>query len=86
MFEPPTPRTYEIVVVGQVSRRLLGPLLDDFTVTHADGCTRLTGPVRDPSQLHGVLRHLTSLALVLDRVNPIDDGPSPVAPDAKDPS
>lgn len=81
MFEHATPRHYEIVVRGHVSRRLLRPLLDDFAVTHADGCTRLTGPVRDPSQLHGVLQHLTSLALVLDRVNPIDDGQPPGVPE-----
>lgn len=81
MPEPATPRHYEIVVQGRVSPRLLRPLLDDFAVTHVDGCTRLTGLVRDPSQLHGVLQHLTSLALVLDRVNPVGDGPPPAAPD-----
>lgn len=86
MPEHTAPPHYEIVVRGQVSHRLLRPLLDDFAVTHADGCTRLTGPVRDPSQLHGVLQHLTSLALVLDRVNPVDGGPPPVTatPEPKD--
>lgn len=81
MFEHATPHRYEIVVRGHVSRRLLRPLLDDFDATHADGCTRLTGLVRDPSQLHGVLQHLTSLALVLERINPTGDEPPPATPD-----
>jgi hypothetical protein len=36
------PTTYEIVIRGRVSARLLRPLLDDFTIDHAsDGVTRL---------------------------------------------
>ncbi|MEE8603688.1 hypothetical protein [Euzebya tangerina] len=73
MVEHATPRHYEIVIRGHVSHRLLRPLLDDFVVTHADGRTRLTGNIVDPSQLHGVLQHLTSFALELDHVNRVDD-------------
>ncbi|MEM7337647.1 MAG: hypothetical protein AAF467_03300 [Actinomycetota bacterium] len=57
------PTTYEIVVRGRATERILRPLLDDFAVDHPDaGRTRLTGVIRDPAHLHGVLAHLTSVA------------------------
>ncbi len=56
------PTTYEIVIRGRASERLLRPLLDDFTIDDAgDGVTRLLGDIGDPSHLHGVLAHLTSV-------------------------
>jgi hypothetical protein len=58
----PATTTYEIVVRGRPSARLLRPLLDDFTFDRSGiGVTRLVGEVRDSSQLHGVLAHLTSV-------------------------
>jgi hypothetical protein len=58
----PEPTTYEIVLRGRPSARLLRPLLDDFTFDHgADGVTRLVGAIGDSSHLHGVLAHLTSV-------------------------
>ena len=58
----PSTTTYEIVLRGRPSARLLRPLLDDFTFDHArDGVTRLVGEIGDPSHLHGVLAHLTSV-------------------------
>ncbi len=58
----PATTTYEIVVRGRPSARLLRPLLDDFTFDHSGfGVTRLVGEVRDSSHLHGVLAHLTSV-------------------------
>lgn len=54
--------TYEIVLRGRPSARLLRPLLDDFTFDHGrDGITRLVGEIGDRSHLHGVLAHLTSV-------------------------
>lgn len=42
------PTTFEIVIRGRASARLLRPLLDDFTFDHpSDGNTRLVGVVRD---------------------------------------
>ncbi len=56
------PTSYEIVIRGRASARLLRPLLDDFTVDYdTEGVTRLVGDIGDPSHLHGVLAHLTSL-------------------------
>jgi hypothetical protein len=60
------PTTFEIVIRGRASARLLRPLLDDFTFQHpADGNTRLVGVVRDAAHLHGVVAHLTSVNVEL---------------------
>jgi hypothetical protein len=56
--------TYEIVIRGQASERILGRLSDEFAIETTDaGTTRLTGPVRDAAHLNGVLAHLTSFAI-----------------------
>ncbi|MFC5827733.1 hypothetical protein [Nonomuraea insulae] len=66
------PTTYEIVIRGRVSDRLLRPLLDDFTIDHArDGVTRLVGDIGDPSHLHGVLAHLTSVNIEVISIAPL---------------
>ncbi len=53
---------YEIVLRGRASSRFLRPLVDDFSIDHSrDGVTVLIGEIRDPSHLHGVLVHLTSV-------------------------
>jgi hypothetical protein len=63
--------SYELVLRGRASARLLRPLLDDFTVDHSTpGVTRLVGPVLDASHLHGVLAHLTSVGVELVSLGP----------------
>lgn len=65
------PTTFEIVLRGRASARLLQPLLDDFTCDHpADGTTRLIGTVRDGAHLHGVVAHLTSVNVELISIAP----------------
>lgn len=65
------PTTFEIVLRGRASARLLRPLLDDFTVDHTlEGTTRLVGVVRDASHLHGVVAHLTSVNVELISIVP----------------
>ncbi len=68
-----TPGTsYEIVISGRASARLLRPLLDDFTVDRSsEGVTRLIGPIVDASHLQGVLAHLTSVNAELISIAPI---------------
>jgi hypothetical protein len=67
------PTTYEIVIRGRVSARLLRPLLDDFTIDHArNGVTRLVGTIGDASHLHGVLAHLTSVNIEVISLAPLD--------------
>ena len=56
------PTTYEIVLRGKASVRLLRPLIDDFTLSHTpDGNTHLIGTICDQSHFRGVLAHLTSV-------------------------
>ncbi len=70
---PETTR-YEIVIRGRAGRRALRPLLDDFEIDRStDGVTRLAGVIRDPSHLHGVLTHLTSVGAEIVSFGP-DDG------------
>jgi len=67
-----TATTYELVLRGRASARLLRPLLDDFVVDHSTpGVTRLVGPVLDACHLHGVLAHLTSVGVELVSLGPV---------------
>ena len=71
------PTTYEIVVRGKATDRLLQPLLDDFDVDYPrSDRTRLIGVVRDPAHLHGVMAHLTSLAIEVISLMPTTCNPT----------
>ena len=70
------PTTYEIVLRGRPSRRLLRPLLDDFTIDTPPACgagrvTRLVGDMGDPAHLHGIVAHLTSVNLEIISIAPV---------------
>ncbi len=70
------PTTYEIVLRGRPSHRLLRPLLDDFTiVTSSNGrpecVTHLVGDIGDPAHLHGIVAHLTSFNLEIISIAPV---------------
>lgn len=68
----PSTTTYEIVLRGRPSARLLRPLLDDFTFDHGgDGVTRLVGEIGDRAHLHGVLAHLTSVNVDVVSIGPV---------------
>lgn len=65
------PTTYQIVIRGHATDRILGPLSDDFDIDHPQPeTTQLTGVIRDPAHLHGVLAHLTSVAIEIVSVTP----------------
>ena len=65
------PITYEIVIRGHASERLLARLSDDFSIdTSAGRHTRLVGEIRDSSHLHGVINQLTSLAIEIVSITP----------------
>ena len=67
------PITYEIVIRGHASERMLGAFRDDFEIEVTDaGTTRLTGTSRDAAQLHGVFTHLTSRAIDIVRLTPAE--------------
>jgi hypothetical protein len=70
------PATYEIVVRGRPSDRLLRPLLDDFAVSNTQsGGVRLVGEIRDGSHLHGILAHLTTVNVEIVLVAPLNNQP-----------
>ena len=76
------PTTYEIVLRGRPSRRLLRPLLDDFTIdaspgSGADCVTRLVGDIGDPAHLHGIVAHLTSVNIDIISIAPAHAPASP---------
>ena len=65
------PITYEIVIRGQASERILARLSDDFSIEASAGRhTRLVGEIRDSAHLHGVINQLTSLAIELVSITP----------------
>ena len=65
------PTTYQIVIRGHATDRILGHLSDDFAIDHPQTeTTQLTGVIRDPAHLHGVLAHLTSVAIEIVSVTP----------------
>lgn len=66
-----TRNTYEIVIKGRATARILRPLLDDFAIDHSvEGCTRLTGDVRDSAHLHGIVAHLSAVNAELISIGP----------------
>ncbi|MGH1506224.1 MAG: DUF4386 family protein [Acidimicrobiales bacterium] len=71
--------TYEIVLRGRPSDRLLQPLADDFAVVRAcDGeLTHLVGGVADPAHLHGLVAHLTSVNLEIVSIAPFTPRKAP---------
>lgn len=66
------PVTYEIVIRGRASDRILAGLRDDFSIDPSTSGTRLVGEIRDAAHLHGVITHLTSLAIEIVSVTPAD--------------
>ena len=63
---------YQIRVKGQLDARWTARF-DGMTLTAADGCTVIEGPVVDQAALHGLLRALYDLGLPLLSVNYIED-------------
>ena len=79
---------YEVVIRGNASKRVLGPLRDDFAIEATDaGTTRLTGAIRDAAHLHGVVTHLTALAIDIVSLAPLEPDPphSPNPPERQQP-
>ena len=55
-------RRYRLIVEGELSDRIA---FEGMTLTHEDGNTVLTGPVRDQSELYGHLQRVSTLGLTL---------------------
>jgi len=80
----PTPSRYEIELRGRPTHRVLHPIVDDFRIEATGrGTTRVVGEIRDPSHLHGLLAHFTSMnvevvalrCLDADRTQPTEPTP-----------
>ena len=69
-------RHYQIVVVGELSRRF-APAFEGMTVRCTGGQTAITGMVVDQSQLHGLLDRVGELGLELVSVNAVGDEDPP---------
>lgn len=65
--------TYEIRVAGHLDDHWAATLYDLTLVRLDDGTTRLTGPVIDQAQLHGVLARIRDLGVALLTVRTLDD-------------
>jgi len=67
---------YEIEIGGHASERVLRPVVDEFAVERTGtGTTRLTGVVRDPSHLNGLLAHFTALNAEVIGLRRLDAAP-----------
>ena len=77
--------TYEIVIRGRASARILRPLLDDFTFDHHGGTTRLVGEVTDAAHLHGLCAHLASVNADVVSIAPLTSSPCPHQPGSTTP-
>jgi hypothetical protein len=62
---------YRLVVEGELGPRYASAF-DGMTVSAHDGQTEITGPIIDPSHLHGLLERVTGLGLTLHSLTPLD--------------
>jgi hypothetical protein len=58
---------YRLVVAGELGPRYLSAF-EGMTLDAHDGITEITGPVRDPAHLQGVLERIAGLGLTLHSV------------------
>jgi hypothetical protein len=68
-------RQYRLVVEGELSDRI-DPAFESMTLTHEEGNTVLTGPVRDQAELQGLLRRLSDFGLTLLSATTIGESPT----------
>jgi len=66
------PVRYRIVIRGEISEPLVGPL-EGMTVEPNDDESVLTGDIVDQAQLHGALTMLTNLGHELVSINAVDE-------------
>jgi hypothetical protein len=65
---------YQIEIRGRATTRILRPVTDEFAIdTTPAGNTRLTGEIRDPSHLHGLLAHFTYMNAEVVSLRVLDD-------------
>jgi len=62
---------YRLVIAGELGPRYASAF-DGMTVRAHDGETEITGPIIDPSHLHGLLERVASLGLTLHSLTPLE--------------
>jgi hypothetical protein len=62
---------YRVVVEGELGPRYASAF-DGMTLFAHDGRTDITGPIVDPSHLHGLLERIAGLGLTLHSLTPLD--------------
>lgn len=70
------PMIYQIRIKGHLGRQWADRFEELSITLEADGNTLLTGPVVDQAALHGILRKVRDLGILLLSVNTIKDDPS----------
>ena len=70
---------YRVVVEGELGPRYASAF-DGMTLSAHDGRTDITGPIIDPSHLHGLLERIAGLGLTLHSLTPLEtEGAQPAA-------
>ena len=67
---------YRVVVEGELGPRYASAF-DGMTLSARDGRTEITGPIVDPSHLHGLLDRITGLGLTVHSLTPLDTEDAP---------
>jgi hypothetical protein len=76
---------YSIVGEGELGPRYASAF-DGMTLSAHDGRTEITGPIVDPSHLHGLMERIAGLGLTVHSLTPLDtedtlaDGSPPTPP------
>jgi hypothetical protein len=62
---------YRVAVEGELGPRYASAF-DGMTLSAHNGRTEITGPIVDPSHLHGLLERIAGLGLTLYSLTPLD--------------
>ena len=79
------PPRYRLVVAGELGPRYASAF-DEMRLHAHEGETDITGPIIDPSHLHGLLERIAGLGLTVHSLTPLDtedgqpDAPPPTPP------
>jgi hypothetical protein len=66
-------REYRLVVEGELSDSM-GVVFEGMTLTREEGKTVIAGPVRDQTELQGLLQHVSALGLTLLEATTVEAG------------
>jgi hypothetical protein len=66
-------REYRLVVEGELSDTM-GVVFEGMTLRHEEGNTVLAGPVRDQTELQGLLQRVSALGLTLLEATSLEAG------------